>query len=163
MPTRALAASASPNTVNGSFSGKTASRVELVVAVAEHGDVDSAGRAIRDGAADFLIEAGCRRLLVWTLVLAGCQALAALRDVTVEEVNAAMKAAAEGPLKGVLQYCEDAIVSSDIVGDSHSSIFDPGCTAVIDGNMLKTISWYDNEWGYSNRVCDLLNLLEEVG
>jgi len=86
------------------------------------------------------------------------------KDVTVEEVNAALKAASESDrLRGILAYAEDPIVSRDIVGDSHSSIFDPGCTAVVDGNMLKTISWYDNEWGYSNRVCDLLTLMEKIG
>lgn len=79
------------------------------------------------------------------------------KDVTVEEINAAMKAAAEGPLKGVLQYCEDPIVSIDIVGNKHSSIFDSKLTMVLggEGNFVKCISWYDNEWGYSNRVVDL--------
>ncbi len=86
------------------------------------------------------------------------------RDVTPDEVNAAMKAASRSDrLKGILAYAEDPIVSSDIVGDPHSSIFDPGCTSVVEGNLLKTVSWYDNEWGYSNRVCDLLSLLESVG
>ncbi|MCP4571060.1 MAG: type I glyceraldehyde-3-phosphate dehydrogenase [bacterium] len=86
------------------------------------------------------------------------------KDVTVDQVNAALKAASETDrFKGILAYATDPIVSSDIVGDPHSSIFDPGCTAVTAGNLLKTISWYDNEWGYSNRVCDLLNLLAEVG
>ncbi len=79
------------------------------------------------------------------------------KDVTVEEINAAMKAAAEGPLKGILQYCEDPIVSIDIVGNKHSSIFDSKLTMVLggEGNFVKCISWYDNEWGYSNRVVDL--------
>ena len=86
------------------------------------------------------------------------------KEVTVETVNAAMKAASESErLRGILAYGDDSIVSQDIVGDSHSSIFDPGCTTVIDGNLLKTISWYDNEWGYSNRVCDLLQLMDEIG
>ncbi len=84
-------------------------------------------------------------------------------DVTVEGVNAAMKEASETYLKGIMSYNDDAVVSSDIVGDPHSSIFDPGCTSVIDGRVLKTISWYDNEWGYSNRVCDLLQLMKDVG
>jgi glyceraldehyde 3-phosphate dehydrogenase (phosphorylating) len=84
-------------------------------------------------------------------------------DVTVEGVNAALKEASETYLKGILSYNDDAVVSSDIVGDPHSSIFDPGCTSVIDGRVLKTISWYDNEWGYSNRVCDLLQLMNDVG
>ena len=78
------------------------------------------------------------------------------KDVTVEEVNAAVKAAAEGPMKGVLAYTEDPIVSSDIVGDSHSSIFDAKSTMVMDGNFVKVVSWYDNEWGYSNRAVDLM-------
>jgi glyceraldehyde 3-phosphate dehydrogenase len=72
-----------------------------------------------------------------------------------EQINAALKAAAEGPLKGILAYTEDAIVSSDIVGDPHSSIVDAGSTMVIgDGRMAKVISWYDNEWGYSNRCVE---------
>ncbi|MFY0627832.1 MAG: type I glyceraldehyde-3-phosphate dehydrogenase [Reichenbachiella sp.] len=77
------------------------------------------------------------------------------REVTVEEVNAAMKAAAEGPMKGVLKYTEDPIVSSDIVGDSHSSIFDAGITSA-NGKMVKVASWYDNEAGYSARAADLI-------
>jgi glyceraldehyde 3-phosphate dehydrogenase len=78
------------------------------------------------------------------------------RTVTKEEVNAAMKAAAEGPLKGILEYTEDPIVSSDIIGDTHSSIFAADWTQVLDGNFLKVISWYDNEWGYSARTVDLI-------
>ncbi|MEU7857382.1 type I glyceraldehyde-3-phosphate dehydrogenase [Nonomuraea sp. NPDC049141] len=80
------------------------------------------------------------------------------RDVTVEEVNAAYKAAAEGPLKGVLSYTEDEIVSSDIVTDPHSCIFDAGLTKVI-GNQVKVVGWYDNEWGFSNRLVDLIQLV----
>jgi glyceraldehyde 3-phosphate dehydrogenase len=73
-----------------------------------------------------------------------------------DSVNAAMKAAAEGPLKGILSYTEDPIVSTDIVGDPHSSIFDAGLTMAIgDGTMVKTVAWYDNEWGYSNRCVEL--------
>ena len=73
-----------------------------------------------------------------------------------EEVNAAVKAAAEGPLRGILSYTEDPIVSTDIVGDPHSSIFDAGQTMVIgDGRLVKAVSWYDNEWGYSNRCVEL--------
>jgi glyceraldehyde 3-phosphate dehydrogenase len=76
--------------------------------------------------------------------------------VSAEEVNAAVKAAADGPLKGILAYTEDPIVSTDIVGDPHSSIFDAGQTMVIgDGKMVKAMSWYDNEWGYSNRCVEL--------
>ncbi len=77
------------------------------------------------------------------------------KSVTKDEVNAAMKAAAEGPMKGVLQYNEDPIVSVDIVGNTHSSIFDSPLTMVMDGNKVKVISWYDNEMGYSCRVVDL--------
>jgi glyceraldehyde 3-phosphate dehydrogenase len=73
---------------------------------------------------------------------------------TVAEINAAYKAAAEGPLKGILKYTEDPIVSTDIVSDPHSSIFDSGLTKVI-GSQVKVASWYDNEWGYSNRLVDL--------
>ncbi|HEX3239129.1 MAG TPA: type I glyceraldehyde-3-phosphate dehydrogenase [Solirubrobacterales bacterium] len=76
--------------------------------------------------------------------------------VDVDQVNAALKAAAEGPMKGILAYTEDPIVSTDIVGDPHSSIVDAGGTMVIgDGRMVKTIAWYDNEWGYSNRCVEL--------
>ena len=78
------------------------------------------------------------------------------KKVTEAEVNAAVKAAAEGPMKGILCYMEDPIVSSDIIGDPHSSIFVPAFTQVIDGNMLKIVSWYDNEWGYSSRTADLI-------
>ena len=78
----------------------------------------------------------------------------ATKSATIEEINAAYKAAAEGPLKGILKYTEDEIVSSDIVGDPHSSIFDAGLTNVI-GNQVKVASWYDNEWGYSNRLVDI--------
>jgi glyceraldehyde 3-phosphate dehydrogenase len=82
----------------------------------------------------------------------------ASKETTVEEVNAAMKAAAEGPLKGYLVYTEDPIVSSDIVTDPHSCIFDAGMTKVI-GNQVKVIGWYDNEWGYSNRLVDLVGFV----
>ncbi|HSK47681.1 MAG TPA: type I glyceraldehyde-3-phosphate dehydrogenase [Coriobacteriia bacterium] len=83
------------------------------------------------------------------------------REVTVEEINAAMKAAADGPLKGFLQYCVDPIVSVDVVGNPHSSVFDSLQTMVMggSGNFVKCISWYDNEWGYSNRVKDLTKIL----
>jgi glyceraldehyde 3-phosphate dehydrogenase len=77
------------------------------------------------------------------------------RETTAEEVNAAMKTAAEGPLKGFLMYTEAPIVSSDIVTDPHSCIFDAGLTKVI-GNQVKVVGWYDNEWGYSNRLVDLI-------
>jgi glyceraldehyde 3-phosphate dehydrogenase len=79
------------------------------------------------------------------------------KPVTVEAVNAAMKAAAaDGPLKGILAYTEDPIVSSDIIGDQHSSVFAADWTQVMDGNLLKVVSWYDNEWGYSCRTVDLI-------
>ena len=80
------------------------------------------------------------------------------KEVNADEVNAAFKAAAEGPLKGILQYCPDPIVSTDIIGNTHSSIFVPDQTMVLGkhGKMIKTISWYDNEYGYSCRVVDLI-------
>ena len=78
------------------------------------------------------------------------------KSATAEDINAAVKAAAEGPLKGVLCYTEDPIVSSDIIGDPHSSIFAADFTQVIEGNMAKIVSWYDNEWGYSSRTADLI-------
>jgi len=81
------------------------------------------------------------------------------RSVTAEEVNAAMKAAAETRLKGILEYCEDPIVSNDIVGNPHSSVFDAPSTMTMPsdgGKMVKVISWYDNEWGYSCRTADLI-------
>jgi glyceraldehyde 3-phosphate dehydrogenase len=77
------------------------------------------------------------------------------RETTAEEINAAVQAAAEGPLEGILSYTEDPIVSTDIVGDPHSSIFDSEQTMVIDGRMVKVVAWYDNEWGYSNRCVEL--------
>jgi glyceraldehyde 3-phosphate dehydrogenase len=80
------------------------------------------------------------------------------REVTAEEVNAAMKAAAEGPLKGVLEYTEDPIVSSDIVTSPASCIFDAGITIAM-GDQVKVLGWYDNEWGYSNRLIDLTVLV----
>jgi glyceraldehyde 3-phosphate dehydrogenase len=84
------------------------------------------------------------------------------RDVTVKEVNAAIKAAAEGELAGIMEYTEDPIVSTDIIGNPHSSIVDAGGTQVLGGNLVKVMSWYDNEWGYSNRVVDLIERLGEV-
>jgi len=78
------------------------------------------------------------------------------RETSVEDVNAAFRAAAEGDLKGILRYNEDPIVSSDIIGDEHSSIVDAPLTAVIDGTLVKVVSWYDNEWGYSNRCVDVV-------
>ena len=80
------------------------------------------------------------------------------KSATAAEINAAMKAAADGPMKGILKYYDAPIVSSDIVTDPHSSIFDSGLTKVID-NQAKVVSWYDNEWGYSNRLVDLVALV----
>ncbi|WP_020527208.1 type I glyceraldehyde-3-phosphate dehydrogenase [Flexithrix dorotheae] len=77
------------------------------------------------------------------------------KEATAEAINAAMKAAAEGPLKGILQYTEDPIVSVDIIGNTHSCIFDSGLTSA-QGNLVKVIGWYDNEAGYSNRAADLI-------
>jgi glyceraldehyde 3-phosphate dehydrogenase len=78
------------------------------------------------------------------------------KETTKEEVNAAFAAAAEGDLSGILQYTEDPIVSSDIVGNPHSSIVDGLLTSVMEGTLVKVVSWYDNEWGYSNRCVDVL-------
>ncbi len=84
------------------------------------------------------------------------------RETSVEEVNAALKAAAEGPLKGIMAYTEDEIVLQDIVMDPHSSIVDGKLTKAI-GNLVKVFAWYDNEWGYSNRVADLVELVLKKG
>lgn len=84
------------------------------------------------------------------------------RDTSVEEINAAMQAAAQGPLKNILAYTDEAIVSSDIIGDSHSSIFDSQLTQVLDRRMVKVVSWYDNEWGYSTRVEELIGRLAQM-
>ncbi len=83
------------------------------------------------------------------------------KDVTVDSVNAAMKAAAEGPMKGILVYCDEPIVSSDIVNDPASSIFDSLCTIVV-GRTVKVVSWYDNEWGYSNRSVDIMERMAKM-
>jgi len=82
-------------------------------------------------------------------------------EVTVEQVNAAFKEAAEGELKGIMKYVEDPIVLADIVGETHTSIIDSLCTIIIGGNMVKTISWYDNEWGYSAKCVDLIKMMAE--
>jgi len=84
-------------------------------------------------------------------------------NVTVEEVNAALKEAAEGPLKGILAYSEEPLVSSDYKGNPHSSIIDALSTMVVEGNLVKVVSWYDNEWGYSNRVVDLAIYIASKG
>lgn len=84
------------------------------------------------------------------------------KKVTVEAVNAAFKAHAKKGLKGVLEYCEDPIVSSDVIGNPHSSVFDVASTMVMGSNMVKVISWYDNEWGYSNRVVELMRYAHKL-
>jgi glyceraldehyde 3-phosphate dehydrogenase len=85
------------------------------------------------------------------------------KNTTTEEVNAALKSAAEGALKGILDYTEDPVVSSDMLHNPNSSIVDAGLTKVLDGNLLKVVAWYDNEWGYSSRVVDLVALLAQKG
>ncbi len=85
------------------------------------------------------------------------------RNVTIEEVNAAFKAAAGGPMKGILEYCNEPLVSSDFRGDHHSSIFDSMSTMVVGGNLVKVLAWYDNEWGYSCRLGDLAAYIAKQG
>jgi glyceraldehyde 3-phosphate dehydrogenase len=85
------------------------------------------------------------------------------KSTTAEEVNAALKAAAEGPLKGILAYTEDPVVSTDMLHNPNSSIVDSQLTKVLDGNLLKVVAWYDNEWGYSMRVVDLIEFLAKKG
>ena len=86
------------------------------------------------------------------------------KEATIDQINDAVRSAADsGPLKGILEYSTLPVVSSDIIGNSHSSIFDAPFTRVIKGNYIKTLNWYDNEWGYSNRVVDLVSLLGNVG
>jgi glyceraldehyde 3-phosphate dehydrogenase len=82
---------------------------------------------------------------------------------TAEAVNAALKEAAEGPLKGILRYTEDPVVSTDMLSDPNSSIVDGQLTKVLDGTLLKLVAWYDNEWGYSCRVVDLCKFLADKG
>jgi glyceraldehyde 3-phosphate dehydrogenase len=83
-------------------------------------------------------------------------------DATVESINAAMRQAASGSMQGILQYSEEEIVSSDIIGNSHSSIFDSLLTQVMDDRLVKVVSWYDNEWGYSTRVEELIQRLAKM-
>jgi glyceraldehyde 3-phosphate dehydrogenase len=85
------------------------------------------------------------------------------KPTTAEEVNAALKAAAAGPLLGILAYTEDSVVSTDMLRNPNSSIVDSQLTKVLDGNLLKVVSWYDNEWGYSMRVVDLVEFLAKKG
>jgi glyceraldehyde 3-phosphate dehydrogenase len=91
--------------------------------------------------------------------------LAAILDkkATAEEINAAFKEAADGPLKGILEYVTEPLVSVDFRGNPHSSMIDAAYTKVMDGDFAKVLSWYDNEWGYSNRCVDLLRLLIKRG
>ncbi|HWQ56968.1 MAG TPA: type I glyceraldehyde-3-phosphate dehydrogenase [Bryobacteraceae bacterium] len=85
------------------------------------------------------------------------------KPTTTEAVNAALKAAAEGPMKGILAYTEDPVVSTDMLRNPNSSIVDAGLTKVMDGNLVKVVAWYDNEWGYSSRVVDLVAFLVKKG
>jgi len=85
------------------------------------------------------------------------------KEVTEQEINDAVKAAAAGPMKGILGYCEDPVVSMDFKGSSYSSIFDALSTMVLGGNMVKVLAWYDNEWGYSCRIADLIDLMVKKG
>lgn len=85
------------------------------------------------------------------------------KPVTVEAVNQAIRKAAEGPMKDVIEYTEDDIVSSDVIKNPHSAIFDAKMTRVVGGTFLKTFTWYDNEWGYSSRVVDLLRKIAKLG
>jgi glyceraldehyde 3-phosphate dehydrogenase len=85
------------------------------------------------------------------------------KPVTKDEVNAALRAAAEGALKGILLYSEEPLVSTDLKGETHSSIVDGLLTTVVGDNMIKVVAWYDNEWGYACRVADLTQLLAKQG
>ncbi|ODS30789.1 MAG: glyceraldehyde-3-phosphate dehydrogenase [Candidatus Scalindua rubra] len=84
------------------------------------------------------------------------------KSVSIEDINNAMKAAADNELKGILEYCEDPIVSSDIIDNDHSCIFDAKSTYVVGDSLVKVIGWYDNEWGYSNRMVDLIELIARI-
>ena len=108
------------------------------------------------------IEGVAFRVPVPTGSLIDCS-LEVSRDVTKEEVNAALKSASQGAMKGILGYTEDPIVSSDIVHDSHSSIVDSLLTMVVQNRVVKVVSWYDNEWGFSNRMADLIALAARIG
>jgi glyceraldehyde 3-phosphate dehydrogenase len=85
------------------------------------------------------------------------------KNTTTEEVNKVLKDAADGPLKGILAYTEDPVVSTDMLHNPNSSIVDAGLTKVLDGNLVHVISWYDNEWGYSMRVVDLIDFVGKKG
>ncbi len=81
------------------------------------------------------------------------------KDASIDEINSSMRKAAEGPMKNILQYCTEPIVSTDVIGNSHSSVFDSLATMIVGKRLVKLVSWYDNEWGYSNRVVDLIGKL----
>jgi len=81
------------------------------------------------------------------------------QEVTVDKVNQALRVAAETTLEGILQYCDEELVSVDFNGNPHSSIFDSGLTKILDGNFVKCLSWYDNEWGFSNRMVDVAKFI----
>jgi glyceraldehyde 3-phosphate dehydrogenase len=103
-------------------------------------------------------------LRVPTITVSVCDFVADLeKEVTVEEVNGVFKAAAEGPLKGILEYCDEPLVSIDFKGNPASSIVDAGNTIVIRGSMVKVLAWYDNEWGYSCRLVDLVSYIIDKG
>ena len=85
------------------------------------------------------------------------------RPLTKEAMDGAFRAAAEGPMKGILEYSEDHLVSTDIIHNPHSSIYDSRMSAVMDGNFVKILSWYDNEWGFSSRVIDLIRIMQTRG
>jgi glyceraldehyde 3-phosphate dehydrogenase len=85
------------------------------------------------------------------------------KNTSVEEVNKALETAANGPLEGILAYTEDPVVSTDMLRNPNSSIVDAGLTKVLDGNLVHIVSWYDNEWGYSMRVVDLIDFLGKKG
>ncbi|MPN12272.1 Glyceraldehyde-3-phosphate dehydrogenase A [bioreactor metagenome] len=84
------------------------------------------------------------------------------KPATYDEIKAAVKKAAEGDLKGILDYTEDDVVSSDFLGDAHTSIFDAKAGIALNDNFVKLVSWYDNEWGYSNKVVDLISYIAKV-
>lgn len=84
------------------------------------------------------------------------------KPATVEQINDAVRRAAEGPMKSIIEYTDEPIVSSDVIGNSHSAIFDASMTRVVGGTYLKTLTWYDNEWGYSCRVVDLMRRMKEI-
>src|SRR5437763_60782 len=113
----------------------------------------------RENAAKHL-EGGARKVVISAPAKGPDVTVEAARETSAEEVNAAFAAAADtGPLEGILAYTEDPIVSSDIVRSPYSAIFDSELTSVIDGTLIKVVAWYDNEWGYSNRLVDLVQRL----